>query len=150
LHDVGKIVLAVAAPQDFALSIKASEEHGIASWQAEAESMGIDHIEIGTLVSSHWRFPINLHRCINLHHAPWPPTVQESDPHRARLLKLMAIVRVANMGSHLFGAEPAPTEVGVLDDLTPLPSEAIGVLVEQLGSLLETDTTQEKRTSLIG
>lgn len=137
LHDVGKVVLAVFAPQEFAASIKLSSKEGLNSTEAERITLGIDHVEIGATLSKHWNFPPKFHDCVVLHHSPWPFATAEMDPAARQLRWLLAIVRVANSASQLF-LSPGPPDKGVgsTDDLDFDP-EAITQLIGRVDALLK-------------
>jgi putative nucleotidyltransferase with HDIG domain len=97
LHDIGKVVMAQALPQD-ALSVirnhMASE--GLGSVQAEREAVGTDHAEVGSCLLYLWRLPEQVVEAVANHHQPMlAPTP-----------RLSALAHVANRFAHLAVAEP--------------------------------------------
>lgn len=143
LHDIGKTILAVSAPQEFASAINLSRSGDVSSRDAERSVIGVDHVEIGMLLSEHWKFPAALHQCIALHHDAWPPFQEGSELCAGELRQLLAIVRVANLGCRLFSAGQAIPEAAKPDALTPLPLEAVTVLTEHLNNLLAENTSHD-------
>lgn len=70
LHDVGKVLVAVASPEDYDLLDRAG------AWQAglEAELLGATHAELSGAVLEHWRLPPQICQAAALHHSPPPGT----------------------------------------------------------------------------
>ncbi|MGE4553826.1 MAG: HDOD domain-containing protein, partial [Desulfovibrionaceae bacterium] len=71
LHDVGKVVLALHAPEEFKRALDLAAE-GRALHQAEQEALGLDHAEVGGLLARHWNLPGRLTQAIRSHHAAAP------------------------------------------------------------------------------
>jgi len=136
LHDVGKIVMAISTPEEFASAAELGQREGIGSCQAEKDVIGVDHVKIGMLVSEHWKFPDIIHDCIALHHDEWPPVLEDGSPYMSKLRQLLAIVRVANSGSRLYAAEVSPADEAGRESHGSLPMEAISALAEEVNELL--------------
>ncbi len=72
LHDLGKVVLSLCAPQE-SLKIKGvAAEQGISLLEAEKIVLGIDHGELGGEMARMWRFPDRLRLAITYHHLNKP------------------------------------------------------------------------------
>jgi putative nucleotidyltransferase with HDIG domain len=98
LHDIGRLVLATRYPQHYAAVAAWREAHD--AWQLEAEQavLGIDHQQVGLMLSEAWHFPSLIGRAIAHHHAPGVEDLGE----------LASVVHVANAIVHALdlGGEP--------------------------------------------
>ncbi|MBN2289966.1 MAG: HDOD domain-containing protein [Candidatus Glassbacteria bacterium] len=85
VHDIGKIVMALALPQWFAATIDHARANELSSVRAETDKMGIDHAEVGSLLAQKWSLSENLVDATHYHHVP------EENHHR-----LVWVVHLAN------------------------------------------------------
>jgi len=70
LHDVGKVVMALHAPEQFSKVREiAIETDGVLS-RMEMEHMGMTHSEIGGLLAEKWNLPKGLKDALQFHHTP--------------------------------------------------------------------------------
>lgn len=72
LHDVGKLILALAWPEEYAEVIRLCQEESLLSFKAEQEVFGLDHSAIGAGVLSDWNLPTPLVNAIQYHHIDYP------------------------------------------------------------------------------
>lgn len=95
LHDVGKVVIASGAPEDYgrAVAIAAS---GSTIYDAEIEVFGFSHCDTAELVLSEWRFPEQVLHAACLHHSPREDS--PSLPHVALVHAGDCLVRQASLG----------------------------------------------------
>ena len=71
LHDIGKLVLARFLDPDVLRVLSLAREEGqLSSLQAEAETLGVHHAELGGLVAQHWNLPARIVTGITHHHTP--------------------------------------------------------------------------------
>ncbi len=68
LHDIGKLVLAEFFPEEFAESLGQTVKCNIPLAQAEKETIGMDHGEVGGMLLERWKFPAEIRIPIQLHH----------------------------------------------------------------------------------
>ena len=68
LHDVGKVVLALHAPDQFTRALALAREQRMHLYQAEQEVLGATHAEIGRMLAERWGLPRTLVSGIALHH----------------------------------------------------------------------------------
>ena len=70
LHDIGKVYLDrfLHVNQDSVAQV-ALEKHVVVG-QAEKETFGLDHTEIGEALTMHWRFPEPIVQAVRYHHTP--------------------------------------------------------------------------------
>ncbi|MDX8382591.1 MAG: HDOD domain-containing protein, partial [Ghiorsea sp.] len=85
LHDIGKLVMLHAEPEEKLAAVKKAIQGGQASLFAEWSVLGYTHIDAGMMLALHWQLPRKLHRFIYYHHFPcwhapesWPPDIQPS------------------------------------------------------------------------
>lgn len=69
LHDIGKVVLAMQFPSEFAEARHRVGRLGCPLIQAEQEVTGIDHCQVGSWLGHHWQLPSALIHAIAHHHA---------------------------------------------------------------------------------
>ncbi len=70
IHDIGKLALFVANPDDYQQVLVLSATPPISCKQLELERIGIDHEEVGTHLLTRWLFPTSLLCAVGFHHQP--------------------------------------------------------------------------------
>jgi putative nucleotidyltransferase with HDIG domain len=70
LHDIGKVVLSLKFPEDYAAVIKEAEGHESFIFEAEKNQFSVNHAEAGSWIARKWNFPKNLIEVIEYHHKP--------------------------------------------------------------------------------
>jgi putative nucleotidyltransferase with HDIG domain len=70
LHDLGKIALLNAAPDEYAQVVARVYSDGVSFVEAERDVFGFDHAQLGALVAEKWKLPPRLESAIRLHHTP--------------------------------------------------------------------------------
>jgi putative nucleotidyltransferase with HDIG domain len=70
LHDVGHLVLAVAAPDDFGKVMKYRASRNCQDYEAEQAVLGMDHCRIGARLAAKWGLPQVICDAIEKHHMP--------------------------------------------------------------------------------
>ena len=70
LHDVGRLVLVMRAPDETRRVFERAAERGIVLYEAERETIGFDHGRIGGALMDHWSMPEALREAIRCHHEP--------------------------------------------------------------------------------
>jgi putative nucleotidyltransferase with HDIG domain len=70
LHDLGKLVSAMHANQDWQAIQDAHQEQGLPYVKAEESHWGIEHGVIGALIMRAWNLPPELAEPVNWHHSP--------------------------------------------------------------------------------
>lgn len=71
LHDVGRLLLAVAEPDLTAISLLQAVEAGTSMDAAERQELGFDHASLGGRIAAKWRLPGQLTEAVAGHHQPW-------------------------------------------------------------------------------
>lgn len=70
LHDIGKMVLANAVPEDFARILTLAKEQNQAVYRVEQLQFQTDHGGIGARLLKRWGFPDNICEAVQHHHEP--------------------------------------------------------------------------------
>jgi len=78
LHDVGKFILELHAPETYARVVQ--ERNGRELVMSELETFGFDHAELGAAFARAWRFPSLLSSTFGGHHLS-PDQLDPEDPH---------------------------------------------------------------------
>jgi HD-like signal output (HDOD) protein len=70
LHDVGRLVLLLRAPEHAREIFERAAEKQCLLFEAERETIGFDHGRVGSILMKHWAMPEALHEAVALHHDP--------------------------------------------------------------------------------
>jgi len=70
LHDVGKIVLALADRDKVGLYASAARERGVAAYVIERERLCVTHAEVGAYILGTWGVPFGIVEAVAGHHEP--------------------------------------------------------------------------------
>ena len=68
LHDIGKLILAICSPEDFANCINLAASKGCLFLDAEKEVLGICHTDIADWVNKRWNLPREIAAVMINHH----------------------------------------------------------------------------------
>jgi len=86
LHEIGKLVMALAEPKAYAASVVLAHAEHLPDWQAEHQVLGNSHQEVGAGLLQVWGLPEPLVRGVAFHHTPH--RFGENARHEALLLHL--------------------------------------------------------------
>lgn len=107
LHDIGKLVLGQALTSDLQAAIRNRMEQGrISRVEAEQETLGTDHAEVGAVLLQTWHLPEEIIEGVANHHHP----VLKPRP------KLSVVAHVANTIAHRAGSAPGQDAFAVRVD----------------------------------
>ncbi len=70
LHDIGKLILLTLTPELMQRITTLSEIKSISVAEIEKLAIGIDHAQIGEMITAKWRFPAKVAVAIGHHHLP--------------------------------------------------------------------------------
>jgi putative nucleotidyltransferase with HDIG domain len=70
LHDIGRLVLAISFPDEYARVLDDCARNDTPVDAAELRVLGVDHQRTGQLLAETWKFPPLIQRAIANHHAP--------------------------------------------------------------------------------
>lgn len=109
LHDVGKLIFAANAPEEFDLALATSKAQKISLVEAEREVLGIGHDCIGGHLLALWGIPQSIVEAVTFHHLP--------DQCRGNSLSTSAIVYVANVLAREEGRTTGVEQEGLCEEL---------------------------------
>ncbi len=134
LHDIGKMVLASHVPEEYEAVKRAVREKNMLFLEAETETMGVTHADIGAWLLAQWRLPAQTVEPIRHHHA-FEPDMPFAE--RAATLHLADILaRAEGVGDPGDSRMPrldvrALATLGIgLPDIRPLMDEAFDQLTD--------------------
>lgn len=111
LHDIGRLVIRQTMPVEFSRALFMAKSHGVPLWQAEVETTGYAHDEVGRALGERWKFPRHLVDAVGCHHD------ERLTPHQDGL---PGIVAQANRLAVHYGLYCGyDLESGDLDELPP-------------------------------
>ena len=70
LHDAGKLVLAQSLPAQYRAVLERVRSTGMPSWEAERETFGASHAEVGAYLLGLWGLPDAVIEAVAFHHTP--------------------------------------------------------------------------------
>lgn len=111
LHDVGQLILVMSHPEQTEQALQLSQEAGIDLYEAERQTIGISHDEVGANVARHWNFPSSIVSAIAAHHVPLPPEPGDR-------VSLSTVIHLADVLAHQLDSGERDTEA--LDSLEAL------------------------------
>ena len=80
LHDVGKLVLAAALPEEYGSAVALASNGGIGGLEAEREIFGSTHAEVGAYLLGLWGLTDSIVEATALHHSPVKSPEKEFSP----------------------------------------------------------------------
>lgn len=134
LHDLGRLMLALAEPDLAAAVLSGARAGNLAMHEAERAALGFDHADLGGRVCLKWRLPEALAEAVAGHHAPsrCPDSVQAAAVHLADFMANVLGHRIAPAAA-LAWPEAATLGAFGLEDADPL--EFLGILEEGLATM---------------
>ena len=103
LHDIGRLALAAQFPAETGQVLRYAREMDMPTLDAERQVLATDHLAVGVLIATHWRFPEVVVAAIEHHHAPLPRTAPT----------IVDVVHVADAFAH--GLDPSDSA----DEMVP-------------------------------
>ena len=70
LHDIGKVVLSHAVPQEVSSAMTMATEKNLPIYKAERAVLKTDHAAVGARLLERWGFPRNISTAVRFHHEP--------------------------------------------------------------------------------
>ncbi len=83
LHDIGRLVIAIAFPADFE-GIYSGQSDTHPAEQCEIEKLGFSHCEVSGAVLERWNLPVPIQRAVAHHH--WPDRANGGQLHLAHVV----------------------------------------------------------------
>ena len=135
IHDIGKLVMVVALPQEFIKMMKMTGNLGLEHIVAEKHLLGLTHEEVGLRLLKKWAFPQHLQSAVGHHHHPAMAETQPAQAltvHLADLLAHISDMQENNLPEGCFGAETAALARTYNIEWSP---DAVKKLVNKLNDL---------------
>jgi putative nucleotidyltransferase with HDIG domain len=127
LHDLGRLLIALGLPDEFAHLVKMNE-HGDRSWsECEMELLGFTHADLSAEALEKWKFPEEVQLAVRDHHHPQAFQVGGAIP-------LSAVLHAANEYVNSTGESIVACKLVCAED--PGTIAALGVAEEKIGPLL--------------
>lgn len=111
LHDIGKVVLDSLYAEEFQKAAGLALSEGKFIRETEREVFGMDHAEVGGLLSEHWDLPSSIVDAIRGHHTPPEPGRPPSPGDITALANF--IVHESGIGFSGNGCEPIVPEMSL-------------------------------------
>ena len=70
MHDIGKLILAVNKPEEYANSLSIAKDENIPLWEAETRVFETTHAEVGAHLLGLWGLPNPIVEAVAFHHRP--------------------------------------------------------------------------------
>jgi putative nucleotidyltransferase with HDIG domain len=112
MHDIGRLALLVAYPQEYEQVIRGAAEQSLDILDFEREEFGVDHAEAGRVLAERWNLPQELRVIAGRHH----------DPSEGTELDLLRIVHVACRLAEILG----------YDIVHPLTQQEVSTVLAEL------------------
>lgn len=143
LHDLGKVILLAACPDEAEQAYKLAADRGILIAEAEKEILDIDHAEIGEYAAKTWNLPAALREPIAYHH---DPVRSDNGAVRASIVHVADIlVRALDFGNA--GDNLVPSVRTEAWDMLGLSAQDISTVVNDVDNELSVTGTTLFRTS---
>jgi HD-like signal output (HDOD) protein len=135
LHDLGRLLIATALPQEFVTIEKARAETGAPLTECELAVLDFIHAELSELALDAWHLPPPIVKAAGTHHHPWPAATSGSGELPLGQVIAAADKYVNSMGISISESTPPPEPdlASVLALGLPLPR------VEKLLTTFEND-----------
>jgi len=131
LHDMGKFILEIHAPEIYWQIIRDRNHSGHSLIEMEEDTFGFDHCLLGQVFGRSWRFPEMLTRCCAEHHSPL-----SAEPENPVVDRAVAIVALADYLANTL--EPSRADLGFdpdFCDVAGLHTQA-GISMEEVETSL--------------
>ncbi|MBN2144173.1 MAG: HDOD domain-containing protein [Candidatus Aureabacteria bacterium] len=102
LHDIGKVVIILEAPDEYHQVLKHASQTKTPLWKTEHELLGFDHAALGKWLCQQWKLPDKLSLPIGYHHEPEKAV---SYPLRSSIITISNLI-VNGMGESLVKGIP--------------------------------------------
>ena len=125
LHDIGKIILMESASERYGKVLVEAAATGRPELELEAEMLGFNHADVGSVLAIKWLLPEDLTIAIRYHHAPGQDPFHQS---LSSLIHLADHLAWSSGNSSTLGTVPPQLDLGVYDQ--------VGIDARQIEDLL--------------
>jgi putative nucleotidyltransferase with HDIG domain len=127
LHDLGRLLIALGLPDEFARLVKVHEQSDRTWTECELELLGFTHAELSAEALEKWKFPQEVQLAVRDHHHP--PAF-----HAGGAIPLSAVIHAANQYVNSTGESIVASKLVTAEDAGAIA--ALGIPEEKIGSLL--------------
>ena len=133
LHDIGKLIFNEYMYKEYMTAIELAHVRSIPLLEAENVVLGINHAEVGRILSDKWALPLDLEYCLVYHHAP-----QDADGINDLVTTIHLADQMAHgMGSNLWDGEVHTEEWSGCRELLRMSDPDYDRIVSNLSDSLE-------------
>jgi putative nucleotidyltransferase with HDIG domain len=140
LHDIGRLVLDQFYPEAFDATLRVMEEEKRELCDAERHALGMDHAEIGRMVTERWGLPDAIVTGIAYHHLP--------DEAPAGLRRNALLVSVAEQTCMAYGLSTPLEERSILEP-NRAQREALGLDEYHLAEMVDAAQAGARKSALL-
>ncbi len=127
LHDIGKLVIGSFLSLEVDEIMQALRENKSTFIQAERDSLGVDHTEIGMEMAEKWNLPESIGLAVRWHHDPDSADAGDDQP-------VVDLIHSANSLAHMMGYG---ADIGELSrSIHNGPTKRLGFKVQQLEAIV--------------
>ena len=127
LHDLGRLLIALGLPDEFARLVKLHEQSERSWTECELELLGFTHAELSAEALEKWKFPQEVQLAVRDHHKP--PAFQAGGT-----IPLSVVIDAANQYVNSTGESIVASKLVSAEDAGAIA--ALGIPEENLGKLL--------------
>jgi HD-like signal output (HDOD) protein len=126
LHDVGKLLLAVTCPEEYANVIAESKRESRELYDVEIAQLGFSHAELSQKVLENWKLPIPVQVAARFHHNP------DADSTAPGLTALSRALQLADFTVNSLGITAVADDRDVTDPAPYLQAFGLGDKCEKM------------------
>jgi HD-like signal output (HDOD) protein len=126
LHDVGKLLLAVSCPEEYALVIAESRREGRELYEVELAQLGFSHAELSQKVLENWKLPVPVQVSARFHHNP------DADDTAPGLIALSRAIQIADFTVNALGVTAVADDRETKDPKPFLQAFGLGEKCERI------------------
>jgi putative nucleotidyltransferase with HDIG domain len=127
LHDLGRLLIALGLPDEFARLVKLHEQSERSWTECERELLGFTHAELSAEALEKWKFPTEVQTAVRDHHKP--PAF-----HAGGIMPLSVVIDAANQYVNSTGESIVAAKLLGAEDAGAIA--ALGISEENVGKLL--------------
>ena len=126
LHDVGKLLLAVSCPEEYADVIAVAKREGRELFDVEVAQLGFSHAELSQKVLESWKLPLPVQVAARFHHNP------DNDDSAPGLTALSRALQLADFTVNAMAITAVPDDREVKDPVPILHASGLGNKCERM------------------
>jgi len=134
-HDLGRLLMAIALPEEYEQITMLSTSHHFARWECEMEVVGFTHAELSADALQQWNLPAEICTAVFSHHTP------ERDQAPDGQISLSRAIAAADAYANSNGYALSDTETGDKERATGM-LVGLGIDEASLPGLLESFTAE--------